>query len=65
MQENILRRSEVFLTVLQLFLPRVIVMYLIAGAAFLFYISKIPERCFPGEPSCLTHLFHNITNDLA
>eukprot|EP00063_Salmo_salar_P019338 XP_013994173.1 PREDICTED: progestin and adipoQ receptor family member 3-like isoform X2 [Salmo salar] len=33
--------------VVQLFLPRVIVMYLIAGAAFLFYISKIPERCFP------------------
>uniref|UniRef100_A0A8C7VR50 Progestin and adipoQ receptor family member IIIb n=1 Tax=Oncorhynchus mykiss TaxID=8022 RepID=A0A8C7VR50_ONCMY len=49
MQENILHRSEVFLTVLQLFLPRVIVMYLIAGAAFLFYISKIPERCFPGQ----------------
>ncbi|KAM9539523.1 progestin and adipoQ receptor family member 3-like isoform 1-T2 [Salvelinus alpinus] len=35
--------------VVQLFLPRVIVMYLIAGAAFLFYISKIPERCFPGQ----------------
>lgn len=35
----------------QLFLPRVIVMYLIAGAAFLFYVTKIPERYFPGESS--------------
>lgn len=33
----------------QLFLPRVLVMYLIAGAAFLFYVTKIPERYFPGE----------------
>lgn len=33
----------------QLFLPRVIVMYLIAGVAFLFYVTKIPERYFPGE----------------
>lgn len=40
----------------QLFLPRVIVMYLIAGSAFLFYVTKIPERCFPGEsasPDCV------------
>lgn len=36
---------------MQLFLPRVIVMYLIAGAAFLFYVTKIPERYFPGESS--------------
>ncbi|TWW66508.1 Progestin and adipoQ receptor family member 3 [Takifugu flavidus] len=35
--------------VVQLFLPRVIVMYLIAGAAFLFYVTKIPERYFPGQ----------------
>lgn len=34
---------------MQLFLPRIIVMYLIAGSAFLFYVTKIPERCFPGE----------------
>ncbi len=33
----------------QLFLPRVMVMYLIAGSAFLFYVTKIPERYFPGE----------------
>ncbi|XP_074546992.1 progestin and adipoQ receptor family member 3b [Halichoeres trimaculatus] len=35
--------------VVQLFLPRVIVMYLIAGSAFLFYVTKIPERYFPGQ----------------
>lgn len=33
----------------QLFLPRVMMMYLIAGSAFLFYVTKIPERYFPGE----------------
>ncbi|XP_076614896.1 progestin and adipoQ receptor family member 3-like isoform X3 [Chaetodon auriga] len=33
----------------QLFLPRVIVMYLIAGSAFMFYVTKIPERYFPGQ----------------
>ncbi|CAJ0968868.1 unnamed protein product [Ranitomeya imitator] len=31
------------------FAPRVIVMYLIAASAFLFYISKVPERYFPGD----------------
>lgn len=36
-------------TSVQLFLPRIIIMYLIAGAAFLFYVTKIPERYFPGE----------------
>ncbi|XP_031711276.1 progestin and adipoQ receptor family member 3-like isoform X2 [Anarrhichthys ocellatus] len=35
--------------VVQLFLPRMMVMYLIAGSAFLFYVTKIPERCFPGQ----------------
>ncbi|XP_078127608.1 progestin and adipoQ receptor family member 3-like isoform X2 [Sander vitreus] len=35
--------------VVQLFLPRVLVMYLIAGSAFLFYVTKIPERYFPGQ----------------
>ncbi|MEQ2259640.1 Progestin and adipoQ receptor member 3 [Xenotaenia resolanae] len=35
--------------IVQLFLPRVIVMYLIAGSAFLFYATKIPERYFPGQ----------------
>lgn len=31
------------------FAPRVIVMYVIALLAFLFYISKVPERYFPGR----------------
>ncbi|XP_028929540.1 progestin and adipoQ receptor family member 3 isoform X5 [Ornithorhynchus anatinus] len=29
------------------FAPRVVVMYMIAASAFLFYISKVPERYFP------------------
>lgn len=37
----------------QLFLPRVIVMYLIAGSALMFYVTKIPERYFPGESVCV------------
>ncbi|KAF3848869.1 hypothetical protein F7725_015366 [Dissostichus mawsoni] len=32
-----------------MFLPRILVMYLIAGTAFLFYVTKIPERYFPGQ----------------
>lgn len=39
----------IFVSCVQLFLPRVLVMYLIAGSAFLFYVTKIPERYFPGE----------------
>ncbi|XP_062333816.1 progestin and adipoQ receptor family member 3b [Osmerus eperlanus] len=35
--------------VVQLFLPRVMIMYLIAGSAFIFYITKVPERYFPGQ----------------
>lgn len=31
-------------------------MYLIAASAFMFYITKIPERYFPGE--CSSRLFH-------
>lgn len=34
---------------LQEFAPRVVVMYFIAAVAFLFYISKVPERYFPGR----------------
>ncbi|XP_047305601.1 progestin and adipoQ receptor family member 3 isoform X4 [Homo sapiens] len=33
--------------IVQDFAPRVIVMYMIALLAFLFYISKVPERYFP------------------
>ncbi|XP_028661436.1 progestin and adipoQ receptor family member 3a [Erpetoichthys calabaricus] len=35
--------------IVQEFVPRVLVMYLIAAVAFLFYISKVPERYFPGQ----------------
>ncbi|XP_057177547.1 progestin and adipoQ receptor family member 3b isoform X2 [Triplophysa rosa] len=35
--------------IVQVFFPRVLIMYLIAASAFLFYISKIPERYFPGQ----------------
>lgn len=33
-----------------LLLPRVLGMYVISGAAFLIYFSKMPERLFPGRP---------------
>ncbi|KAL7847905.1 hypothetical protein AOLI_G00226230 [Acnodon oligacanthus] len=35
--------------IVQAFFPRVMVMYLLAASAFLFYISKVPERYFPGQ----------------
>ncbi|XP_026885487.1 progestin and adipoQ receptor family member 3a isoform X2 [Electrophorus electricus] len=35
--------------VVQVFAPRVLVMYLFAAAAFVFYLSKVPERYFPGQ----------------
>ncbi|XP_053795847.1 progestin and adipoQ receptor family member 3 isoform X3 [Vidua macroura] len=36
-------------SIVQEFAPRVFVMYFIAAVAFLFYISKVPERYFPGQ----------------
>lgn len=44
---------------LQLFIPRVIGMYLITGLAFLIYITKIPERWFVGKVDYLGHS-HNL-----
>ncbi|XP_028852873.1 progestin and adipoQ receptor family member 3a isoform X2 [Denticeps clupeoides] len=35
--------------VIQVFMPRVLFMYVIAGAALVFYVSKVPERYFPGQ----------------
>lgn len=32
----------------QLFVPKVAVMYVLGILAFVFYITKMPERCFPG-----------------
>uniref|UniRef100_A0A3Q2PEC9 Progestin and adipoQ receptor family member IIIa n=1 Tax=Fundulus heteroclitus TaxID=8078 RepID=A0A3Q2PEC9_FUNHE len=33
----------------QAFVPRVLVMYLIAALALVFHVSKVPERYFPGQ----------------
>ncbi|XP_055743802.1 progestin and adipoQ receptor family member 3-like isoform X3 [Salvelinus fontinalis] len=33
----------------QSFIPRVLGMYVIAALAFIFYVSKVPERYFPGQ----------------
>ncbi|XP_069092908.1 progestin and adipoQ receptor family member 3 isoform X3 [Pleurodeles waltl] len=41
-------------SIVQEFAPRVVVMYLIAAVAFLFYISKVPERYFP-DPTTFRH----------
>ncbi|TRY85671.1 hypothetical protein DNTS_020368 [Danionella cerebrum] len=35
--------------IVQEFLPKVLVMYLLAVAAIVFYMSKVPERYFPGQ----------------
>lgn len=35
--------------IVQGFIPRVFIMYLLAAVAFIFYISKVPERYFPGQ----------------
>lgn len=51
LQHSFAHPNQMFFLILQLFLPRVIIMYLIAGSAFLFYVTKIPERYFPGESS--------------
>lgn len=39
----------IYSDVVQAFIPRILVMYVIAATAFLFYISKVPERYFPGQ----------------
>lgn len=36
-------------TIVQDFSPRVMIMYLLAGVAFVFYVGKVPERYFPGH----------------
>lgn len=40
------------LLLFQAFIPRVLVMYLIAALALIFYVSKVPERYFPGRWIC-------------
>ena len=39
----------------QVFFPKLIVTYSIAGFAFAFYISDFPERCFPGRFDYIGH----------
>lgn len=33
----------------QMFIPKVVVMYMLGMLAFAFYIAKFPERFFPGK----------------
>lgn len=35
--------------IVQIFLPKVTIMYALGALAFFFYISKFPERFFPGD----------------
>ena len=35
--------------------PRIIVMYIICGAAFFFYLTKMPERLMPGLVDIFGH----------
>ncbi|CDR00743.1 unnamed protein product, partial [Oncorhynchus mykiss] len=45
---------------LQSFIPRVLGMYAIAAVAFVFYVSKVPERYFPGSPLTTFHFFPSL-----
>uniref|UniRef100_A0A6I8PEY4 Progestin and adipoQ receptor family member 3 n=1 Tax=Ornithorhynchus anatinus TaxID=9258 RepID=A0A6I8PEY4_ORNAN len=51
--------------IVQEFAPRVVVMYMIAASAFLFYISKVPERYFPGMCPSLSSRDHFLVSNLA
>ena len=35
--------------------PRIVVMYIICGAAFFFYLTKMPERLVPGLVDIFGH----------
>lgn len=41
--------------IVQVLLPRVLGMYLISGTAFIIYLTKVPERFFPGKVDYLGH----------
>ncbi|WAQ96137.1 PAQR3-like protein [Mya arenaria] len=41
--------------VVQMFIPKVVVMYMLGMLAFTFYITKFPERVFPGTFNFLGH----------
>lgn len=42
-------------TMVKLFIPRVMVMYLLTGTAFLIYVTRIPERWFVGKVDYIGH----------
>ncbi|XP_055618140.1 progestin and adipoQ receptor family member 3 isoform X2 [Toxorhynchites rutilus septentrionalis] len=42
-------------TMVKLFIPRVMMMYLLTGTAFLIYVTKIPERWFVGRVDYIGH----------
>ncbi|XP_021701918.1 progestin and adipoQ receptor family member 3 isoform X2 [Aedes aegypti] len=42
-------------TMVKLFIPRVMVMYLLTGTAFLIYVTRIPERWFAGKVDYIGH----------
>ncbi len=41
--------------IVHLMLPRIFIMYGICGLAFLFYITKLPERILPGSLDIVGH----------
>lgn len=45
---------------LQAFVPRVLGMYFIAALALIFYVSKVPERYFPGETTSRSALLDTL-----
>ncbi|XP_062536983.1 progestin and adipoQ receptor family member 3 isoform X2 [Armigeres subalbatus] len=42
-------------TMVKLFIPRVMIMYLLTGTAFLIYVTRIPERWFAGKVDYIGH----------
>lgn len=42
-------------TMVKLFIPRVAIMYLLTGTAFLIYVTRIPERWFAGKVDYIGH----------
>lgn len=48
----------------QAFVPRILGMYFIAALALIFYVSKVPERYFPGETAFWLPLFFRATHSV-
>ena len=41
--------------IVDVMVPRIVVMYIICGAAFFFYLTKMPERLMPGLVDIFGH----------